>query len=64
MTRLKNWTFALVKLFHSIKDENLQWQEKNQEQENKLKHNRVLASKALEADLKKRSVRWNMISTY
>jgi hypothetical protein len=56
MTRLKNWTFALVKLFHSIKDENLQWQEKNQEQENKLKHNRVLASKVLEADLKKRSV--------
>ena len=56
MTRLKSWTFALVKLFHSIKDENLQWQEKNQAQENKLKHNRVLASKALEADLKKRNV--------
>jgi hypothetical protein len=56
MTRLKNWTTALVKIFHSIKDENLQWKEKNQEQENKLKHHRVLAAKALEADLKKRSV--------
>jgi len=56
MIRLKNWTFALLKLFHSIKDENLQWNEKNQEQEIKLKHNRVLAAKALESDLKKRSV--------
>ena len=56
MTTLKNRVFSLVKLFHSVKDENLQWQAANQDQQAKLKHARVLAAKTLEEELKKRSV--------
>ena len=56
MTTLKNWAFTLLKLFHSVKDENLQWKTANQDQQVKLKHARVLAAKTLEAELKKKSV--------
>ena len=57
MTTFKNWVFALLKLFHTVKDENLQWQTANQDRQLKLKHARVLAEKALAAELKKKSVR-------
>jgi len=57
MTILKNWVFSLVKLFHSVKDENLHWKSANQDQQVKLKHARVLAEKTLEAELKMKSVR-------
>jgi transposase-like protein len=56
MTTFKSWILTLVKLFHSVKDENLQWKNANQDQQGKLKHARVLAAKTLEAELKKRSV--------
>lgn len=56
MTTFKSWILTLVKLFHSVKDENLQWKNANQDQQVKLKHARVLAAKTLEAELKKRSV--------
>jgi RNA polymerase-interacting CarD/CdnL/TRCF family regulator len=56
MSTLKNWTLTLLKLFHTVKNENLQWQENNQVQQNKLKHSRILATKALEAELKKKSL--------
>ena len=56
MTTLKDWVFTLLKLFHSLKDENLQWKKANQDQQIKLKQARVLAAKALEAELKKKSV--------
>jgi len=56
MTTLKNRIFTLLKLFHSLKDENLQWKTANQDQQVKLKHARVLAAKTLEAELKKKSV--------
>jgi hypothetical protein len=56
MTTLKTRFFTLVKLFHSVKDENLQWNKINQDQLVKLKHARVLAAKTLEAELKKKSV--------
>jgi hypothetical protein len=56
MTTLKNRVVALLKLFHSVKDENLQWKTANQDQQVKLKHARVLAEKTLEAELKRRSV--------
>ena len=56
MTTFKSWILTLVKLFHSVKDENLQWKKANQDQQVKLKHARVLAAKTLEAELKKRSV--------
>jgi len=56
MTTLKSLVFTWVKLFHSVKDENLQWKKANQDQQVKLKHARVLATKTLEAELKKRSV--------
>ena len=55
MTTLKNWVFTLLKLFHSVKDEILQWKIANQDQQVKLKHARVLAAKTLEAELKKKS---------
>ena len=47
---------TLIKLWHSIKDENLKWQLDNQDDQAKLKQARVLAEKALEAELKKKSV--------
>jgi len=56
MTTIKSCIFTLLKLFHSIKDENLQWKKANQDQQVKLKNARVLADKALEAELKKKSV--------
>ena len=57
MTTFKSWVFTLVNLFHSVKDENLHWKTANQDRQLKLKHARVLAEKALEAELKKKSVR-------
>jgi hypothetical protein len=56
MTTFKSWVFTLANLFHSVKDENLHWKTTNQDQQLKLKHARVLAEKALEAELKKKSV--------
>ena len=56
MTTLKSMVFTLHKLFHLVKDENLQWKKTNQDQQAKLKHTRVLAAKTLEAELKKRSI--------
>ena len=52
MTILNN----IIKLFHSVKDQNLKWQLANQDDLTKLKLDRVLAEKALEVELKKRSV--------
>jgi len=52
MTILNN----IIQLFHSVKDQNLKWQLANQGDQTKLKHARVLAEKALEAELKKKSV--------
>ncbi|WP_338324004.1 hypothetical protein [Candidatus Methylobacter oryzae] len=46
----------MTKLLHSVKDENLKWRQANQHSQAKLKHARVLAEKALEAELKKKSV--------
>ena len=53
MTTFKNHVFNLLKLFHSVKDENLQWKAANQDQQARLKHARVLAAKTLEEELKK-----------
>ncbi|MDI1277936.1 hypothetical protein [Methylobacter sp.] len=46
----------IIKLFHSVKDENLKWQLANQGDRTKLKHALALSEKALEAELKKKSV--------
>lgn len=56
MTNLKSWVFALVDLFHSVRSENLKWQQDNQDDQARVKHAQVLAEKALEAELKKKSV--------
>jgi len=56
MTEFKKRVMNIVNIFHSIKDENLQWQETNQDQQSRLKQARILAEKELEAELKKRSV--------
>jgi hypothetical protein len=56
MLMIKHWAFSLVSFFYSLKDENLQWQVTNQEQLLKLKHERALAEKALEIELKNKSV--------
>ena len=57
MTILQNWVFTLVKLFHSVKNENLHWKKANQDQQVALKHARVLSEKTLEAKLRKKSLR-------
>ncbi len=56
MITLKNWVLNIVNLLHLVKDENLKWRQANQGGQAKLKHARVLAEKALEAELKKKSV--------
>ncbi|GAB6139612.1 hypothetical protein JCM14076_03410 [Methylosoma difficile] len=56
MTLLKTWLLAAVKLFHTVKDENLQWQSQNQDQIAALKHAQILAEQALSADLQKKTV--------
>jgi hypothetical protein len=56
MTTIKRWTNMLVKFFYTLKDENLQWNKVNQEQLLKLKHERAMAEKALEVDLKNKSI--------
>lgn len=56
MTLLKSWVLNIVNLLHSIKDENLKWQQANQDSQVKLKQARVLAEKTLEAELKKKNV--------
>lgn len=52
----KNRVLSLISLFHSIRDENLQWHENNQGRQARLKQAHVLAEKQLAAELKKRSV--------
>jgi hypothetical protein len=56
MNNLKRWLINMISLFHTIKDENLKWQQANQAGLVKLKQDRILAEKALEAELTKRSV--------
>jgi hypothetical protein len=56
MTIIKRWAIMLVKFFYALKDENLQWNRVNQEQLLKLKHERAMAEKALEVDLKNKSI--------
>lgn len=56
MSILRNWVVNIVGLFHSIKESNLEWQLANQDSQARLKHAQVLAEKALEAELKKKSV--------
>ncbi|WP_394754841.1 hypothetical protein [Crenothrix sp.] len=56
MMLLKNWLSQFMELLHSVKDENLQWQNKNQAQQTKLKHAKILAENALAAKLKMKSV--------
>lgn len=56
MSRLNRWMLSLLSMFHTVKDEDLKWKQQNQEQQLKLKHAQIVAEKALEAELKKRSV--------
>jgi hypothetical protein len=56
MTFLKTWLVAAMQLFHSVKDENLNWQSQNQAQLAQLKQAQILAEQALEAELKKKTV--------
>lgn len=56
MLMIKRWAFSLVSFFYSLKDEKLRWQVTNQEQLLKLKHERALAEKELEIELKNKSV--------
>lgn len=56
MTFLKNWVITAVNLFHSVKDENLQWRTVNQDRQTKLRHAYILAEKNLAAELKKKTV--------
>ena len=56
MIDLKNRILNIVNLFHSIKDENLRWQQSNQNQQIKLRQSQILAERELSADLKKRGV--------
>lgn len=56
MNVLKTCLTHIVDLWLSVKDSNLRWQTDNREQVAQLRRAQVLAEKALEAELKKRSV--------
>jgi len=56
MHNLSKWLLGLVNLWHSIKGRNLQWNRDNQAELAQLRQERILAEKALEAELKKHSV--------
>ncbi|MEQ1486087.1 hypothetical protein [Methyloglobulus sp.] len=55
MKSLKDHIHNIVNLIHAVKDKNLLWQTKNQDQQIKLSHARLLAEKQLEAELAKKS---------
>lgn len=57
MSVFTDWLFDLVQLLHVVKDRNLQRRRDNQSLQNELKHQQVLAEKALEAELKKKNLR-------
>ncbi|MEY2667265.1 MAG: hypothetical protein RLZZ384_1436 [Pseudomonadota bacterium] len=52
---LKNWLLSIVDTLQSLKTENLKWNNENQAHQAALKQSRVLAERALVAELKKRS---------
>lgn len=56
MATLKNLILSLVKLVHSVREEDLQWKNAHQDQQARLKHARVLAEKALTAELKRKRI--------
>lgn len=56
MSGLKERLFDLVNLFHSVKDKNLEWRRNSQHQQIEFKQRQVLAEKALDAELKKKSL--------
>ena len=56
MATLKNLILSLVKLVHFVREEDLQWKNAHQDQQARLKHARVLAEKALTAELKRKSI--------
>lgn len=56
MSVLKTWVMSAVKLFHAVKEENLDWQSQNQDQQNQLKQAKILADYELSAQLKKKAV--------
>lgn len=56
MNVLKTWLVAATRLLHAIKDENLNWQGRNQAKLIQLKHAQTLADEALLAELKIKAV--------
>ncbi len=56
MKILQNKIDNIINIIHSIKVKNLDWRSENQDQQIKLTHKKVLADKALAAELTKRSV--------
>jgi transposase-like protein len=51
-----DWLADMINVFHSAKDKNLQWQLVNQQQKADLRRQQALAEKALESELKKKSL--------
>ncbi len=56
MSQLNSWLLSLFSVFHSAKTENLKWQQQHQHTQQQLKSAQILAEKALEIELKKRTV--------
>jgi hypothetical protein len=52
---LKDWLLNIVATIHELKTQNLTWKRDNHEKQAELKQARVLAEKAMIAELKKRS---------
>lgn len=56
MSLFTRWTISILSIFHTVKKENLKWQEQNQAQQIKLYHAQIMAEKQLETELKKRTL--------
>lgn len=54
MTGIKRWLLEMLHFLHRVKDANLQWRRQNQAELLRLKHDKALAEKELEAQLRKR----------
>jgi hypothetical protein len=54
MSGIKRWPLEILHFFRLIKDENLKWRQRNQHELLRLKHDKALAEKDLEAQLRKR----------
>jgi hypothetical protein len=56
MSKFKTWPLKVLQLLRLVKDENLRWRRRNQQELLQLKHDKILAEKKLEAQLREQQI--------